>query len=140
MPVVLAAAALCVSVTVHDGDTIRCGRERVRVANIDAPELPGSPKCQDRRVSYAWCDYRAGEAARVALETSDALLVVGSSLMVYSGFRFARMAHEAGKPIALLGLGRTRADAIADMKLEGDCAAVLPLALPGTRVRDTTTG
>ena len=67
MPVVLAAAALCVSVTVHDGDTIRCGRERVRVANIDAPELPGSPKCQDRRVSYAWCDYRAGEAARVAL-------------------------------------------------------------------------
>ena len=42
-------------------------RERVRVANIDAPELPGSPKCQDRRVSYAWCDYRAGEAARVAL-------------------------------------------------------------------------
>ena len=36
-----------------DGDTIRCGRERVRVANIDAPELPGSPKCQDRRVSYA---------------------------------------------------------------------------------------
>ena len=66
MPVVLAAAALCVSVTVHDGDTIRCGRERVRVANIDAPELPGSPKCQDRRVSYAWCDYRAGEAARVA--------------------------------------------------------------------------
>ena len=80
------------------------------------------------------------EAARLALEASDALLVVGSSLMVYSGFRFARMAHEAGKPIALLGLGKTRADAIADMKLEGDCAAVLPLALPGTRVRDTTTG
>jgi hypothetical protein len=58
---------LCVSVTVHDGDTIRCGRERVRIANIDAPELPGSPKCQDRRRSYAWCDYRAGEASRVAL-------------------------------------------------------------------------
>ena len=67
MPIVLAAAALCLSPSVHDGDTIRCGRERVRVANIDAPELPGSPKCQDRRVSYAWCDYRAGEAARVAL-------------------------------------------------------------------------
>lgn len=69
------------------------------------------------------------EAARAALDASDALLVVGSSLMVYSGFRFARMAHETGKPIALLGLGRTRADALADIKLEGDCAAVLPLAL-----------
>lgn len=54
MPLVLAAAALCLSPSVHDGDTIRCGRERVRIANIDAPELPDSPKCQDRRRSYAW--------------------------------------------------------------------------------------
>ena len=54
MPIVLAAAALCMSPSVHDGDTIRCGRERVRIANIDAPELPDSPKCQDRRRSYAW--------------------------------------------------------------------------------------
>lgn len=67
MPVVLAAAALCLSPSVHDGDTIRCGRERVRIANIDAPELPDSPKCQDRRRSYAWCDFAAGEASRVAL-------------------------------------------------------------------------
>jgi NAD-dependent SIR2 family protein deacetylase len=70
------------------------------------------------------------EAASAALHASDALLVVGSSLMVYSGYRFARMAHEAGKPIALLGLGRTRADAIASVKLEGDCTDVLSLALP----------
>ena len=67
MPVVLATAALCMSPSVHDGDTIRCGRERVRIANIDAPELADSPKCQDRRQSYAWCDFAAGEASRVAL-------------------------------------------------------------------------
>ena len=67
MSLVLAAAALCLSPSVHDGDTIRCGRERVRIANIDAPELPDSPKCQDRRRSYAWCDFAAGEASRVAL-------------------------------------------------------------------------
>ena len=65
-PLIL-AAAVCSVVSVHDGDTIRCGRERVRIANIDAPELPDSPKCHDRRVSYAWCDYRAGEASRAAL-------------------------------------------------------------------------
>ncbi len=45
MPIVLAAAALCLLPSVHDGDTIRCDRERVRIANIDAPELPDSPKC-----------------------------------------------------------------------------------------------
>lgn len=63
--------------------------------------------------------------AIAALETSDAMLVVGSSLMVYSGFRFARVAHERGLPLAILNRGRTRADALAGLKLEGDCGAVL---------------
>lgn len=69
------------------------------------------------------------ETARLALQDSDALLVVGSSLMVYSGFRFARIAHENSKPIALLNLGRTRADGIASLKVDADCTAVLPSAL-----------
>jgi len=57
MPVLLAALVLCTSVSVHDGDTIRCGQERARIEDIDAPELPDSPKCRDVRRSYAWCDY-----------------------------------------------------------------------------------
>jgi NAD-dependent SIR2 family protein deacetylase len=65
------------------------------------------------------------EAARAALLASDALLVVGSSLMVYSGYRFARMAHEAGLPIAILNRGRTRADELASLKVEADCVEVL---------------
>lgn len=73
------------------------------------------------------------ESARTALLGSQALLVVGSSLMVYSGFRFARMAHEAGLPIAILNRGQTRADTIAGLKLDGDCTAALPLALQETR-------
>ena len=68
MIVLLAAAvASCLSVQVHDGDSIRCGGERIRIANIDAPELPDSPKCQDRRRSYAWCDWQTGYEARNAL-------------------------------------------------------------------------
>lgn len=67
MPLLLAAAAVCLSPTVHDGDTIRCGGQRVRIANIDAPELPGSPKCDRPRRGSAWCDYAAGMAARDAL-------------------------------------------------------------------------
>ena len=48
------------------------------------------------------------ERAREALAGADALLVAGSSLMVYSGFRFVRMAHEAALPIAIVNRGRTR--------------------------------
>lgn len=69
------------------------------------------------------------ERAQEALAASDGLLVVGSSLIVYSGFRFARMAHEAGLPVAILTRGVTRADAIASLKLEADCLDVLPKAL-----------
>ena len=69
------------------------------------------------------------EQAAAALVASDGLLVVGSSLMVYSGFRFARMAHEAGIPIAILTRGVTRADDLASLKLSADCVDVLPRAL-----------
>ena len=53
------------------------------------------------------------------------MLVVGSSLMVYSGYRFARMAHAAGMPLALLTRGVTRADNLATLKLDADCVPVL---------------
>lgn len=48
---------------------------------------------------------------------ADALLVVGSSLMVYSGYRFAEAAAAAGKPIAAINLGRTRADHLLALKI-----------------------
>lgn len=67
--------------------------------------------------------------AVAALDAADAMLVVGSSLMVYSGFRFARMAHERGAPIAILNRGQTRADQLVNLKLEGDCGAVLQGAI-----------
>lgn len=60
-----------------------------------------------------------------ALQRSDAMLVLGSSLMVYSGFRFARMAREAGMPLAILTRGITRADHLATLKLHADCEAEL---------------
>jgi endonuclease YncB( thermonuclease family) len=37
------SATGCAQLSVHDGDTIRCGVERIRLANIEAPELPDSP-------------------------------------------------------------------------------------------------
>lgn len=65
--------------------------------------------------------------ALAQMEAADALLVVGSSLMVYSGFRFCRLAQAAAKPIAAVNLGRTRADDMLALKLEASSQALLPL-------------
>ncbi len=67
--------------------------------------------------------------SHAALARADAMLVVGSSLMVYSGFRFARAAHEAGLPLAILTAGVTRADTLATLKLTADATQVLPAAI-----------
>ena len=59
------------------------------------------------------------------LEEADTLLVVGSSLTVWSGFRFVKRAHERGAKIAIVNIGPTRGDALADTKVEDDCGKVL---------------
>ena len=63
--------------------------------------------------------------AREALTGADAMLVAGSSLMVYSGFRFVRLAHEAGLPIAIVNRGRTRGDDLAELKIQADVGSTL---------------
>ena len=57
---------------------------------------------------------------------AEALLVVGSSLAVFSGFRFVRRAQEQGLPIALVNIGPTRADEIAAVKVSAPAGAILP--------------
>ena len=64
-----------------------------------------------------------------SVDRSNALLVVGSSLMVFSGFRLARQAAAAGKPIAIVNRGKTRADDLATLKFEIDCGDALTRAL-----------
>lgn len=68
------------------------------------------------------------------LEEADALLVVGSSLMVWSGYRFVRAARAAGKPVAAVNLGRTRADAELDLKVEVACDQALTALLSACEV------
>jgi NAD-dependent SIR2 family protein deacetylase len=69
------------------------------------------------------------EAAMGSARSADALLIVGSSLMVYSGYRFAEAAAAAGKPIAAVNLGRTRADHLLSLKVTSPCGDVLPAAI-----------
>ena len=64
-----------------------------------------------------------------ALKSADAVLVAGSSLMVYSGFRFVREAAALRLPIAAINLGKTRADDLFDLKIDQDCGKALNTVL-----------
>ncbi|MFO0685757.1 MAG: NAD-dependent protein deacetylase [Sandaracinus sp.] len=66
------------------------------------------------------------EAAYAAFDAAEVLVVVGSSLAVFSGHRFARRAVDRGMPIAIVNLGECRADPIATLRVEADCTRVLP--------------
>jgi NAD-dependent SIR2 family protein deacetylase len=77
------------------------------------------------RVAEAWA----------GIEAADAVLVVGSSLMVYSGYRFALEAARQGKPVAAVNRGRTRADEMLALKASGDCAELLADAVAAATSR-----
>ncbi|MGC4963930.1 Sir2 family NAD-dependent protein deacetylase [Gordonia sp. DT101] len=70
------------------------------------------------------------------VDDADALLVIGSSLTVMSGLRFARHAHRTGKELAVVNRGATRADDIADLKIDHLASVVLP-GLSESRARAT---
>ncbi len=59
------------------------------------------------------------------------MLVVGSSLMAYSGYRLCEQAERLGKPIAAINLGRTRADPLLAFKVEQPCAEALAALVAG---------
>ena len=86
----------------------------------------------------------AGIAAAFAAEgadviavarSADALLAIGSSLQVYSGFRFCREAQRLGKPIAVVNPGTTRADSIANLRIHQEAAPALAQATDSIRLR-----
>jgi NAD-dependent SIR2 family protein deacetylase len=64
-------------------------------------------------------------AAKQSIDAARALLVVGSSLMVYSGFRLVEHARQRGLLVVAINQGVTRADHLLDSKIEADCGDVL---------------
>ena len=75
------------------------------------------------------------EGAFEALDQADGVLVIGSSLMVFSSYRFCRRAHQLGLPMAAVNQGTTRADDFFQIKVAGNCAIVLPSLLNAAGVR-----
>jgi NAD-dependent SIR2 family protein deacetylase len=61
------------------------------------------------------------------VDEAQALLVAGSSLAVFSGYRFVRHAVSRGIPIAVVNRGRTRGDDLATIKVDGGCSELLTL-------------
>lgn len=104
------------------------GDAEVPDAGFTAPECPacGGPLKPDvvffgESVPKA----RVAEAAAI-VAGAEALLVVGSSLTVYSGYRFVRQAEAAGLPVALVTLGETRGHRHAAVALDAPLGDVLP--------------
>eukprot|EP00795_Rhopilema_esculentum_P015220 gene15220-6424_t len=61
------------------------------------------------------------------LDESDALLIIGSSTETYSSYRLALAAKQKEMPIAILNIGKTRSDHLADLKISAISGEVLPL-------------
>ena len=67
------------------------------------------------------------EAALVAVDESSALVVVGSSVQVFSGYRLCRRAAERGIPILLINPGQGRADEIATHRMVYPAETAIPI-------------
>ncbi|XP_053492928.1 NAD-dependent protein lipoamidase sirtuin-4, mitochondrial [Ictalurus furcatus] len=72
-------------------------------------------------------DHATVQFIRDKLAEADAVLVAGSSLQVYSGYRFLLAASDRQLPVAILNIGPTRADHLAELKVSARCGEVLPI-------------
>lgn len=66
------------------------------------------------------------DAAWALFDQAELLLVIGSSLTVFSGYRFVRRAAEHGVPVAILNRGPTRGDPHAQLLVDARCGEALP--------------
>ena len=67
--------------------------------------------------------------AASASETCDAVLCLGTSLSTFSALRLVRKAAERGKPVVLVGVGESRADGLAQIKVQSRVGDVVPRLL-----------
>lgn len=67
---------------------------------------------------------RIERVVRMILQ-SDAVLVLGSSLTVFSGYRIVLQAKELGIPVAIVNIGSTRGDPAADLKISARCGELM---------------
>uniref|UniRef100_A0A5S6QTP0 Deacetylase sirtuin-type domain-containing protein n=1 Tax=Trichuris muris TaxID=70415 RepID=A0A5S6QTP0_TRIMR len=65
--------------------------------------------------------------AYMRVDEADAMLILGSSLEVLSGYRFAHQMFEQRRPVLIVNIGVTRADEMATVKVSSKCTTVMEL-------------
>lgn len=58
---------------------------------------------------------------------AEVLLVLGSSLAVFSGYRFVHRAAKQGLPVGIINLGASRGDHAASVRLQAPLGEVMPI-------------
>lgn len=105
-----------INVQVADGESIRPdGDMEIAKDLIDSFKIPHCPNCQG--LLKPTIIFFGDNVPKVTVDkvyslvsSCDGLLVIGSSLHVYSGYRFVLKAHELNKQIVIINIGPTRAD------------------------------
>jgi NAD-dependent SIR2 family protein deacetylase len=110
--------------TAPDGDA------ELAADRIESFQVPACTRCggvlKPRVVFFGDSVPRAiVEEAFAAVDAAELLLVVGSSLAVYSGYRFLRRAVERGMPVAIVNRGPVRGEEHATVKVEGSAGEML---------------
>ena len=110
------------------------GDSEIDAAAADALVIPGCEACGGMLkpgVTFfgGSVPTQTTKAAADAVASADALLVLGTSMQVFSAYRIARAASQASLPIAIVTNGETRADDLATLRVAADVCEVLPRVL-----------
>jgi len=116
--------------TSYDAATAPDGDAELPIDRVEVFRVPACTRCggvlKPRVVFFGDNVPRAVvEEAFRATDAADVLLVVGSSLAVYSGYRFLRRAVERGIPVAIINRGPVRGEDQAALKIEASTGATL---------------
>ena len=107
------------------------GDVNLTVDEVNTFELPKCPKCDQTTLKPRIVFFGDNvpkdkvEKCKRLVSDSDSIIVIGSSLQVYSGYRLLLQAHEEGKRIAILNIGPTRADHLAELRINTRAGDIL---------------
>lgn len=98
---------------------------------IDSFRIPDCPKCGGNlkpEIVFFGDVIPKPRAEKLAAMvcSSDGVLILGSSLLVYSGYRVLLHSHEMGLPVAIVNIGKVRGEEKATMKISAKCGDIIP--------------
>lgn len=98
---------------------------------IDSFKVPDCPKCGGMlkpEIVFFGDSIPKNRAEKLAnwVCNSDALLILGSSLQVYSGYRILLHCHDLGTPAAIVNIGVARGEEKVQLKISTKCGDIIP--------------